>query len=268
MSPAIFAGIFACLSYGAAAFLLVRSLRTNIPVNRFLLLGTALAGLALHAVHLGHALFDARGIELGLVNMLSLFGFALVASGTFIIVFRDIYSLMAPAYPAACLAVLVNLLGHDRVAPHLEMSSGLAAHILASILAYSVIALALSQAMLLWIQNYQLKNRHIRDILHLLPPLQTMEHTLFDLIAIGLGLLTLANGLGFLFVSDLFAQHLIHKTVFSIAAWAVLLLLLLGRYQWGWRGMKAVKWTLTAFILLTLGYFGSKVVLEVILVRA
>ena len=267
MPLAILAGIIACLCYGAAAFLLVQSLRTNIPVKRPLLLCIALVGLALHFTHLMHVLFDANGIELGIINMLSLFGFVLVACGTFLILFRDIESLMAPAYPAACIALLTSLLGHDRVSPHLEMSSGLAAHILTSMLAYGVIALALSQAVLLWLQDYQLKRRHIYSIMRLLPPIQTMEHTLFDLIAIGLVLLTVANALGFLFVNDLFAQHLIHKTALSIAAWAVLGILLMGRYLWGWRGMKAVKWTLLGYVLLTLGYFGSKLVLEVILER-
>ena len=267
MFLATFAGIFACISYGSAAFLLVQSLRTNIPVNRTLLLGIAMTGLVLHALNLNSALFDDKGIELGLVNVLSLFGFVLAACGTFIIVFRDIESLMAPAYPAACTGLLVELVGHDRIAPHLDMSGGLIAHILLSIVAYSVIALALSQSLLITIQNYQLKHRHIHDILRLLPPLQTMENTLFDLIAIGMLLLTVAIGTGLLFVDDFFAQHLIHKTFFALAAWAVLAMLLVGRYLWGWRGMVAVKWTLVGFILLTLAYFGSKVVLEVILGR-
>ena len=128
-------------------------------------------------------------------------------------------------------------------------------------------ALALSQAILLWIQNYQLKHRHLHDVINLLPPIQTMESTLFDLISISMVLLTLAIGTGFIFVDDFFAQHLLHKTVFALGAWAVLWLLLFGRNLWGWRGMVAVKWTMTGFVLLTLGYFGSKVMLEVILNR-
>lgn len=265
MHLALAAGIVACISYGFAAFLLVNSLRTNIPVNRPLLLAVALAGLGLHGYNLSHSLFDDSGIELGLINVLSLFGFVLAACGTFITLFRDIQSLMAPAYPAACIGLLVNLMTHDRVSPHLNMSPGLAAHILLSIIAYSVIALALSQAALLSIQNYQLKHRHIHDILHLLPPLQTMEDTLFDLITIGLVLLSVAIGTGLFFVDDFFAQHLAHKTAFALAAWLVLGMLLVGRLLWGWRGMVAVKWTLSGFLLLTVAYFGSKVVLEVIL---
>lgn len=267
MTLAIIAGIFACLCYGLAAFLLVHSLKTNTPVSRPFLLVVALLGLAAHAFNLDHALFRTGGVELGLINVISLFGFVLAACGTLITLFRDIQSLLAPAYPAACIGVCLNLFLHDRVAPQIDLSGGMVAHILLSIVAYSVIALALSQALLLAIQNYQLKHRHIHDILHLLPPLQTMESTLFDLIGIGLALLTIAIGSGFYFLEDIFAQHLIHKTVFALAAWLVLTLLLLGRMKWGWRGMIAVKWTLAGFILLTLAYFGSKLVLEVVLQR-
>lgn len=267
MTPAIAAGIFACLCYGFAAFLLVRSLKTNTPLNRPFLLGVAVLGLAAHAFNLNAALFRPDGIEFGLINVVSLFGFVLAACGTLITLFRDIQTLLAPAYPAACIGVLLNLFMHDRVGPHIELSGGMVAHILLSVVAYSVIALALSQALLLSIQNYQLKHRHIHDILHLLPPLQTMENTLFDLISIGLLLLTAAIGSGLLFVEDFFAQHLLHKTVFALGAWLVLWMMIVGRHLWGWRGMVAVRWTLAGFLLLTLAYFGSKFVLEVVLQR-
>ncbi|MDX1319443.1 MAG: cytochrome C biogenesis protein, partial [Oceanospirillum sp.] len=37
-------------------------------------------------------------------------------------------------------------------------------------------------------------------------------------------------------------------------------------HRWlGWRGMTAVRWTLGGATLLILGYFGSKVALEVLL---
>ena len=37
------------------------------------------------------------------------------------------------------------------------------------------------------------------------------------------------------------------------------------RHRLGWRGRTAIRWTLSGFFLLVLAYFGSKVVLEVIL---
>jgi ABC-type uncharacterized transport system permease subunit len=41
--------------------------------------------------------------------------------------------------------------------------------------------------------------------------------------------------------------------------------LLLGRFRFGWRGRKALRWTFAGYILLGLSYFGSKLILENIL---
>jgi ABC-type uncharacterized transport system permease subunit len=91
---------------------------------------------------------------------------------------------------------------------------------------------------------------------------------MFRVIAAGFVLLTLTLLSGVLFVDDLFAQHLVHKTVLSIAAWIVFGVLLFGRWRWGWRGRRAVQLTLAGMAILLLAFFGSKFVLEVILHRA
>jgi len=80
-------------------------------------------------------------------------------------------------------------------------------------------------------------------------------------------LLTLTLLSGVLFVDNLFAQHLVHKTVLSIAAWFVFGILLFGRWRWGWRGRQAVRLTLLGMIVLLLAFFGSKFVLELVLKR-
>ena len=66
---------------------------------------------------------------------------------------------------------------------------------------------------------------------------------------------------------NLFAQHLVHKTVLSIVAWVVFGILLFGRWRWGWRGSRAVQLALAGMVILVLAFFGSKFVLEVILKR-
>ena len=83
----------------------------------------------------------------------------------------------------------------------------------------------------------------------------------------GLLLLTVAIGSGFLFLDDIFAQHLVHKTVLSICAWALFATLLWGRHYLGWRSQMAARFTLGGFIALMLAYAGSKFVLELILQR-
>ncbi len=143
----------------------------------------------------------------------------------------------------------------------------MSAHILTSIIAFSLLNIAALQAILLAIQDQQLKSHPPKRLAQSLPPLQTMETLLFQMIGIGLFFLTLSLTSGFIFIEDLFAQHLVHKTVLSIIAWIIFSSLLIGRLRYGWRGKTAVRWTLAGFVLLLLAYFGSKLVLEIILHR-
>ena len=69
------------------------------------------------------------------------------------------------------------------------------------------------------------------------------------------------------FLEDMFAQHLVHKTVLSISAWWLFSILLWGHHKLGWRSQTATRLTLAGFAVLMLAYFGSKLVLEVILQR-
>ena len=140
-------------------------------------------------------------------------------------------------------------------------------HISSSILAYAVLTLAAVQSALLAAQDHQLKHRHTRGIIQILPPLQLMESMLFELLWIGVSLLTIAIVSGFVFIDDIFAQSLVHKTVLTMIAWLLFSLLLWGHYQLGWRSQTAVRLTLAGFALLMLAFFGSKLVLELVLVR-
>jgi ABC-type uncharacterized transport system permease subunit len=94
-----------------------------------------------------------------------------------------------------------------------------------------------------------------------------MESMLFELLWIGVTLLAIAIVSGVIFIDDIFAQHLVHKTILSIVAWLLFSILLWGHYQLGWRSKTAVRFTLTGFALLMLAFFGSKLVLELILHR-
>jgi ABC-type uncharacterized transport system permease subunit len=96
-----------------------------------------------------------------------------------------------------------------------------------------------------------------------------MEKLLFRVIAIGFGLLTLTLVSGVLFSEELFHQPMrfTHKNVFAVLSWLIFGGLLLGRYQHGWRGRTAIRWTLGGFVLLLLAYVGSKFILQILLHR-
>src|SRR5690606_13545096 len=126
----------------------------------------------------------------------------------------------------------------------------LGAHVYSSMLAYSVLAIAAFQAVLVAMQDYRLRHRHPGGFVRLLPPLQAMEDVLFQMLRLGFVLLTVALATGFLFLENMFAQHLVHKTVLSMLAWVVFGVLLAGHWRFGWRGQTAIRWTVGGFIVL------------------
>ncbi|MBK9606373.1 MAG: cytochrome c biogenesis protein CcsA [Betaproteobacteria bacterium] len=102
-----------------------------------------------------------------------------------------------------------------------------------------------------------------------MPPVLTLERWLFGLIAVGFTLLTATLASGIIFSEALFGKALqfSHKTLFSVLAWLLFGVLLAGRWRWGWRGRKALRWVVIGSLMLLIGYAGSKFVLEVLLGR-
>ena len=140
-------------------------------------------------------------------------------------------------------------------------------HVLSSVIAYSMFALAAVQVILLAIQDRALRGHKVAGFVRSLPPLQTMEALLFQMIALGFIILSFSLLTGAIYITDVFAQHLAHKTVLSIIAWLVFAILLWGRWKFGWRSRKAFAWTLGGFIVLGLAYPVTKFILEIILNR-
>lgn len=167
--------------------------------------------------------------------------------------------------PLAALSLLAYAAYGHQPAPPLGWRLQL--HAWCALLAYATLAIAALLAIMLWLQERALRRHQRNAWLRALPPLTELETLLFRTIAVGFALLTLTLLTGVLFVQNLFAQHLVHKTVLSLLSWLVFGGLLLGRWRRGWRGSIAVRWTLVAMALLLLAFFGSQFVLELLLHR-
>lgn len=180
---------------------------------------------------------------------------------------KPVQSLFLVVYPLAGLTIIMALITHstNRMVP--GDSYGMLSHIALSVTAYSLFTLAAIQAVLLYMQNHRLKRNYNSILVRNLPPLQTMESLLFELVWAGVVILTLAIATGALFVQDLFAQDLAHKTFFSLLSLVVFIALLAGRYIKGWRGVTASRWTLAGCGLLMLAFYGSKFALELVFHR-
>lgn len=143
-------------------------------------------------------------------------------------------------------------------------------HFFIAMVAYSLFTLAALHAIIMAVAERRLHRGELTRRLASLPPLLTMESLLFRLITIAFVLLTLTLASGIAFSETLFGKALEfnHKTVFSVLSWLIFAALLIGRYVWGWRGRKALRWTLAGFAALLFAYIGSRFVLEVLLGRA
>lgn len=264
------------LTYSAAflylvcsALLLIRLKRPTeisgaLTKKQIILIGAA--ALCLHSIALYNSMNTPAGVNLGFYNAMSLVSlfitlFALTASWRHPV---DILTIIL--LPIAAVTILFDINGNSSHLLTANSSSALIFHILSSIIAYSLLALAALQAIFLSIQSKLLHAHQPSGIIKLMPPLKNMEVLLFETIVAGFITLTISLGSGLIFLENMFAQQLAHKTILSIVAWFVFLILLIGHWKLGWRGRTAVRWTLSGFASLMLAYFGSKFVIEILLV--
>lgn len=254
------AGLYA----GATLYQGLRFGRRQAPDKRLLGLLGALALLA-HGFSLYLQLLPGSGLSLDFFNAASLIASAVIALTLLSLLRIPAENLLLLLFPLGTLTVLLAQFAPTGTSAPIIEQPGILAHILLSILAYGLLTIAMFQALLLSLQDHQLKHKHPSGLIRNFPPLQTMESLLFGFLWGGWLLLSLSLLSGWVFVEDLLAQHLAHKTLLSCLAWLVFAVLLWGRHQLGWRGHKAIRWTLAGFCLLMLAYFGSKLVREFIL---
>ncbi|PNE02222.1 hypothetical protein A15D_02191 [Alcanivorax sp. MD8A] len=266
MDFSVISGLLAFVLYVVACLIVIRQLRgENAPSRRSILIPGLLAVIA-HAISLWEVIITPQGLHLGLFPVAS----TVAMTGTALVLISSLYRpfewISAMVYPFAAVSIPAMLWINTGYVTQ-PMAHGLGQHVFFSIVAYAVLTVAAGQAVLLSIQDRQLRNGHIRGVMRLFPPMQVMESMLFEVIWLGEILLTIAIATGFFYVDNLFAQHLVHKTVLTLIAWVVFAILLGGRYLRGWRGRTATRFTLSGFAVLLVAFFGSQLVLEFILKR-
>ncbi len=262
--------------YGALAFYFwrrhwsgVETAVADAPSRRVVEHAALLAPFALHSGLLWTSMFGAAGLYLGVGNALSLILWLTVLIYGLGSLFYRLDGLHALVLPLAAVAVVLPAaFPAARALPNTQ-SWEFTAHLLISMLAYSLFTIASLHVMLMAIIERRLHSGTLPTALRSMPPLLTMETLLFRIIAAGFVLLTLTILSGVLFSEELFGKpaRFSHKTVFGVISWLIFGALLAGRMFYGWRGRTAVRWTLAGFFALVLAYIGSKFVLEVILGR-
>ncbi len=270
----ILTGVIALVLYSVSGLLLARRLfqdRTKPEktsgLSKLQIICIGLVAVVFHAITLYNTLFVAGGLNLGFFNALSLITWLIALLVLLAALSNPVESLGVFLLPLASIAISLEI-----IFPSTFMLPGVQAlelklHIIMSVLAYSLLSIAAVQSVLLAVQDKHLRDKRPGGFIRALPPLQTMETLLFQLIGLGLAVLTLSLVSGGVYLEDMFAQHLAHKTILSMTAWVVFAVLLWGRWKFGWRGRIAIRWTLSGFFVLLLAYIGSKWVVEIMLGR-
>lgn len=234
-------------------------------------IGIALSSVAIfcHAGSLAWQFSAANELTITYFQAISLLALGVVFVLTITALFRPAAVLGALIYPFAAIAIVMPLLfastteGVNQPSPAIASES--IVHVLLGMLGFGFFTAAAAQALLLSLQNRRLKHPTPGRLISALPPLETMESLLFGFVLAGFVALSGILLSGLLITGDLFAQHLVHKAALSGIAWLVFGALLLGRWRFGWRGKTAVRYTLVGYAVVAVAYFGSKLVLELIL---
>ncbi len=261
-------GFTVTLIYLAAIATAVHAARRELgrPAAQEPALYLAAAALLLHALWIAGAIRTQAGVALALADSASLAGWFIGLGGTLSLLARNFRGVAA-----ALLGLATLLAAGTGSLPQLNevntLSWPLAVHVVLAMGAAGMFAIAAVLVCLLAWQDGALRQRREIRALSFLPPVTDMERALFTALGTGFAALSVAILAGLLFVTNLFAQHLIHKTSLALLAWLIFAVLLLGRWRFGWRGRIAARYTLAGFVVLALAYFGSKFVLEVLLGR-
>ncbi|MDB2634842.1 cytochrome c biogenesis protein CcsA [Porticoccaceae bacterium] len=244
------------LYLGGFCYLLSSLLRESLFVQFRLQIVTG-AAIVLHGLFIIPLIFQANGLDLSLFLAIGLIAFIVNLIVFFSSLRKPLHSMYLALFPISVASLSAALI-IPSTKSLLMISPYLQAHIVLSMLAYSLLAIAALHALLTGYQNWKLKHKRQNWLMRTFPPLQTMEAFLFDLILAGEILLTLSLLSGFLFYENLFDQRLLHKVTLSIVAWLVYAVLLWGRYSRGWRGIKAISWSWVGFVAILLGYIAVK----------
>jgi len=243
--------IIAVISYALGFLLQRQNLNSGLPERKKLFASSIIAVTA-HLAVIVLITLQPDGLDLGFFKVASLISWVIVVAVLLSSWQKPLDNLFLYLFPLAILCLLASTFIPSSYAPQSGYSPGVALHILLGILSVSIITIAAFQALLLSFLNKLLKQKQSFALVSHLPPLETMEVLLFEIV---------------LFMDDFFGQHLSHKAILSTISWVVFSILLWGRHQLGWRGKTANRWILAGFAFLILAYFGSKFVLEIILDR-
>jgi len=223
--------------------------------------------IAWHLWLLLTGLSQAGGLSLSIGNIASFVGLQIAIIAALGAAEASLRGLSGGLLTLAGLCAALTGIGADTGSLK-ELDWQIQTHVALSLFAYGLLSVGALVSLYALAQDRRLRSRKLSPVNQLFAPLETTEKLLFGVTSTGFLILLLAVFSGLAFVENLFAQHLVHKTVLSIVALLLFGVLLAGRQFAGWRGKRAIYLYLWGFLILGLAYFGSRYILEALLGRS
>lgn len=256
--------ILALVAYSVSLALIIPGLLTKNGSWRRLAILSASIALVSHALALEARIFAGIGGQnLSLLNVGSLVSLMICTVMTIVASRNRGWLLLPIVYAFALINLAFATFVPNEFITHLETTPGMMIHIGLALFAYATLIIAALYALqLAWI-DYQLKNKKLTFSAEM-PPLMVIERKMFHITQVGVVLLTLTLSTGLFYMHNLFSMENVDKAVLSILAWFVYIVLLWGHYHEGWRGRRVVWFNVAGAAILTLAYFGSRVLQQFI----
>lgn len=227
-------------------------------IRAVLLLG--LAAVLCHIISISQHLVVNGGQNFTIVNVASLISVIISAVATFALTrWKTVWFPLSVIYPLGIVTVTLSTFVAGSFIKQLSENLGLMLHLGIAIASYALFFIALLYAaQLKWLdKNLKSKKMAFSPVV---PPLMTVERHFFTLTMVAQGLLTVALVTGMIYLHNFFAPGHIHKAIFSFIAWIVYNILLLGQWKLRWRGNRVLIYSISGMILLSVAYFGSRMV--------
>lgn len=255
------------LLYSVASGIVVAGMFQEKGHNKPIATMCVLVAMAVHLIILrsGILVDSELGQNMSMLNVASLVGW-LISVTMLAASFKLSNTILLPVgYGFTGLIVLLSGVIPSSYVMQIGVQPNLLIHISLALFAFACLSIASLYAVQLSYINFRLKEKNASLLHSSLPPLMAVENILFKLLLMGTILLTLSLISGFMFLDSMFAKEQAHKTVLSLLAWGLYSIILFGHYTFGWRGKPVIWSTIFGGLLLTLAYFGSRFVREVLL---
>lgn len=229
----------------------------TVSLKRVWLIG--LMACACHFINVSQHLIEQNGQNFTLANVASLMSLIMSLIATLALPkWKTIWFPLSIIYILSLVCIGVSSFVPGSFIKQLAEDIGLLFHLSIALFSYALFFIALLYACQLKWLDYKLKHKTM-CFSPVLPPLMTVERHFFNLTLVAQLLLTIALITGMIYLHNFFAPEQIHKAIFSFIAWLVYNFLLLGQWKLHWRGNRVLIYSISGMMLLTVAYFGSRV---------